>query len=211
MTEYTKEGLLQMTKAELLDLAVSLRIVGRSRMNKGELMDAVASSLGLDIAEVGPQIDAEETVSKPILDSKSIFSWLGGYLIGSWTFLQFLDWILIRNGISPYWTDLCLWLLIGILPSFLIYIFNMDRINQFVFKRWEKVVIPMNLIVLAGSILMIFQGSDLGVTTTEISYVNTDGIEETKKVYRQNNTKNCMNTPDRYIVEIQLPQARQLH
>jgi len=32
------------------------------------------------------------------------------YLVGAWTFLQFLEWFLDRVGVSSYWVDVFLWL-----------------------------------------------------------------------------------------------------
>ena len=51
---------------------------------------------------------------------------LAAYLVAAWTFLQFVDWALIRYSISPHWVDILLWLFIGIIPSLAIYLFHQE-------------------------------------------------------------------------------------
>ena len=62
------------------------------------------------------------------------------YLVAAWTFLQFVDWTLIRYNISPYWVDILLWFFVGVLPSLVIYLFNSERINNKKLKLWEKII-----------------------------------------------------------------------
>ena len=54
---------------------------------------------------------------------------LAAYLVAAWTFLQFVDWILNRYSISPYWVDILLWFFVGIIPSLIIYLYHQERIN----------------------------------------------------------------------------------
>ena len=100
---------------------------------------------------------------------------LAGYLVAAWTFLQFLEWVLNRYGISPNWVDLFLWIFIGLVPSFAIYFHHQDRINKGIIKLKEKIVFPANLILLIVVIYIGFYNSDLGATTKEISYTNSEG------------------------------------
>lgn len=103
------------------------------------------------------------------------FQFLAAYLVAAWTFLQFIDWILNRYSISPYWVDMLLWTFIGIIPSLLIYLFNQERINKRILKLREKILFPLNLIVLAIALFFGFNTSDLGATTKEIIYTNDTG------------------------------------
>lgn len=66
------------------------------------------------------------------------FQFLAAYLVAAWTFLQFVDWTLIRYNISPHWVDVLLWIFVGIIPSLLIYLYNQERINQRILKLREK-------------------------------------------------------------------------
>lgn len=104
---------------------------------------------------------------------------LAGYLVAAWTFLQFLEWILNRYEISPNWVDLFLWIFIGLLPSLAIYFHHQERISQGVLKLREKIIFPINVLLLFGIIYIGFGNTDLGATTKEISYTNAEG--EVKK------------------------------
>ncbi|MGB5190955.1 hypothetical protein, partial [Robiginitalea sp.] len=48
---------------------------------------------------------------------KQIFQLLFAYLVAAWTFLEFVDWILNRYSLSPYWVEVFIWIFIGIIPS----------------------------------------------------------------------------------------------
>lgn len=114
-----------------------------------------------------------------------VLQFLAAYLVAAWTFLQFVDWILIRYSISPYWVDMLLWLFIGIIPSLLIYLYHQDRINKKVLKLREKIIFPLNAILLAIVLYFSFGNSDLGATTKEISYENALGELETKVITKE--------------------------
>lgn len=110
---------------------------------------------------------------------------LAAYLVAAWTFLQFVDWILNRYDISPNWVDLLLWVFIGIIPSILIYFYNQERINDGVLKLREKIIFPLNLILLAIVTYFGFGNSDLGATTKEISYTNDEGNLATQLITKE--------------------------
>ncbi|WP_353777487.1 hypothetical protein [Winogradskyella sp. 3972H.M.0a.05] len=113
------------------------------------------------------------------------FQFLAAYLVAAWTFLQFIDWILNRYGISPYWVDILLWAFIGIIPSLLIYLYHQDRINKRIFKLREKIIIPLNFIVLAVALYFGFGNSDLGATTKEVEFTNEEGLLERKLITKE--------------------------
>ena len=70
------------------------------------------------------------------------------YLVAAWTLLQFVDWVLNRYNISPYWVDLLLWIFIGIIPSLIIYLYNQERINNKILKLREKIIFPLIIQIL---------------------------------------------------------------
>lgn len=107
------------------------------------------------------------------------------YLVAAWTFLQFFEWILKRYEVSPNWVDVLLWFFVGIIPSLLIYLYNQDRINTGMIKLWEKIVIPLNIVVLIGILYLGFGSSDLGATTKEISYTNDEGNLATQVITKE--------------------------
>ncbi len=116
---------------------------------------------------------------------KKVIQVVAAYLVAAWTFLQFLDWTLVRYQISPYWVDILLWVFVGVLPSLIIYLFNAERINDKKIKLREKIIFPTNFLIL-GTVLYFFFGStDLGSTTKQISFTNEFGTLETQTITKE--------------------------
>ncbi|MBT8239342.1 MAG: hypothetical protein KJN65_11905 [Croceitalea sp.] len=117
-----------------------------------------------------------------------VLQFFAAYLVAAWTFLQFVDWILIRYSISPYWVDMFLWLFVGIIPSMIIYLYHRERINQRVLRLREKIIFPLNIVIIAIGLYFGFGTSDLGATTKEIEITNNEGeienITITKEEFR---------------------------
>jgi hypothetical protein len=116
---------------------------------------------------------------------QTVLKFLAAYLVAAWTFLQFVDWALLRYKISPYWVDMLLWVFIGIIPSLAIYLYNKDRINQKVLKLREKIIFPLNGLVVALVLFFGFGNSDLGSTTKEVSFTNDLGEIQTETITKQ--------------------------
>lgn len=110
---------------------------------------------------------------------------LAAYLVAAWTFLQFVDWILNRYNISPYWVDLLLWVFVGIIPSLAIYFFNKERINKRILNRREKVLFPLNVLLIMAATYFGFGNSDLGATTKEIKYTDEAGVPQSKTITKE--------------------------
>ena len=107
------------------------------------------------------------------------------YLVAAWTLLQFVDWVLIRYSISPYWVDLLLWVFIGIIPSLIIYLYNQERINNRILKLREKIIFPLNILLIMMATYFWFGNSDLGATTKTIAYTNEEGKEATAFITKE--------------------------
>lgn len=116
---------------------------------------------------------------------KKVVQIVAGYLVAAWTFLQFIDWILVRYQISPYWVDILLWVFVGILPSLVLYVLNADRINDLNLKLKEKIIFPANILILGVLIFFIFGGSDLGSTTKEVTFTNEFGATQTQTITKE--------------------------
>ena len=119
---------------------------------------------------------------KKITKTLQIFA---AYLVAAWTFLQFIDWILDRYNISPYWVDMLLWIFVGIIPSLLIYLYHQERINQRILKLREKIIFPVNLILIMVVTYLGFGNSDLGATTKTIEYTTEAGEERTAMITKE--------------------------
>lgn len=111
--------------------------------------------------------------------------YLAAYLVAAWTFLQFFEWILKRYDISPNWVDLFLWIFIGVVPSLAIYFHNQDRLNKRILKLREKIIFPLNIIMLIVVMYFGFGNSDLGATTKEISYTDDSGALQKKLITKE--------------------------
>lgn len=116
---------------------------------------------------------------------KKTFQFLAAYLVAAWTFLEFLDWILSRYSLSPYWVDIFLTIFIGVIPSLLIYLYHRERINQRILRLREKVVFPLNLLLLLIVLYIGFGSADLGATTKSINYVTETGEQRTTLITKE--------------------------
>ncbi|MEM9680707.1 MAG: hypothetical protein AAF901_10325 [Bacteroidota bacterium] len=113
------------------------------------------------------------------------FQFLAAYLVAAWTFLQFLEWVLKRYGISPNWVEVFLWIFVGIIPSLLIYLYHQERLNKRILKLREKIIFPLNVILLIVVMYFGFGNTDLGATTKEISYTNDAGELESRRITKE--------------------------
>lgn len=122
------------------------------------------------------------------IDKKKVtktLQFFAAYLVAAWTLLQFVDWVLTRYSISPYWVDLLLWVFIGIIPSLIIYLYNQERINNRVLKLREKIIFPLNIILIILVTYFGFGASDLGATTKNLEYIDDSGISQHLTVTKQ--------------------------
>jgi class 3 adenylate cyclase len=107
-----------------------------------------------------------------------------GYLVAAWTVLQFVDWLLMRYQISPYWTDILLWTFVGIIPSLLIYLVHQDRFHELRLLRREKIIIPLNILFVLGGLGVAYGGAELGSITRSISFTDVDGSTVTQTIVK---------------------------
>lgn len=138
---------------------------------------------GLSVPESSAEMleEQKQAQRKRWLRALQLFA---GYLVAAWTIIQFVDWLLHRYDISPYWTDILLWTFIGIIPSLLIYLVHQDRINQRILLRREKIIIPLNILLLFGALTVAYGGADLGSITKNISFTDADGRTVTQTVIK---------------------------
>lgn len=101
-----------------------------------------------------------------------------GYFAGVWGLIEFIEWLLKRYQISPYWTDVLLVFFLSLTPSLLLYAWNSERIRQGKINFLEKLALPGNLALSALLIFIFFRGTDLGATTQTVSYNDEEGIEQ---------------------------------
>lgn len=116
---------------------------------------------------------------------QTVIKVLAAYLVAAWTFLQFVDWILNRYDISPYWVDILLWTFVGVIPSLTIYLFHRERINKRILKLREKIIFPLNVVLIGAVLYFSFGNSDLGSTTKEVTFTNNLGELQTQTITKE--------------------------
>jgi hypothetical protein len=124
----------------------------------------------------------QESIKKKWLKNVAVSCSLYGSCMDLFTICR-LD--LNRYQISPYWVDLLLWIFVGIIPSLLVYFHNKERINQRKLRKREKILFPLNIILIMVITYFGFGNSDLGATTKKISYLDEYGIAQSKTITKE--------------------------
>ena len=117
--------------------------------------------------------------------SKKIPQYFFGYLIIGWGIVQLMKWGLLQAGMSPHWSSMLYIALIGFIPSLLIYLFNRERIHSRRFTWKEKLIFPTNIVALGAILFFLFRSAELGAITQNITFLNADGIEESREVIKE--------------------------
>ncbi|BAO77645.1 hypothetical protein [Winogradskyella sp. PG-2] len=81
--------------------------------------------------------------------------------------------------------DILLWLFLGITPSLLIYFYHQERLSKRILKLREKIIIPLNIIILIIALYFGFGNSDLGATTKEIQYTDEQGLAKSETITKE--------------------------
>ena len=134
------------------------------------------------------EIAVKESLEQNIFRSlwkKGVPQLIAGYFIAVWTILQFLDWILTRYQISPYWTDLCLILFSSMLPSVFLYVYDRERINRGKVSLFAKIAFPSNALVTILLIIFMFNSVDLGAMTKTVNVKNENGVTIEKTIFKE--------------------------
>ncbi len=113
----------------------------------------------------------------------------GFYLGGSWGVLQFLDWIVDRYLLSTLLVDLALTIVISLLPSIVLIAYFHGTPGKNIWKKSEKVFIPLNLIISIFLVLFIFGNKNLSSIGNRITVTNEQGLKIKKIVPKRNAIK----------------------
>ena len=97
------------------------------------------------------------------------------YLAASWTVLQFTDWVVNRYTLSPYLTDLCLTILLAMIPSILIVAYFHGAPGRNQWHRAEIMGIPVNVLIVFVLVYGLFSGKDLGSTQEKVAVSDETG------------------------------------
>jgi tetratricopeptide (TPR) repeat protein len=109
-----------------------------------------------------------------------------GYFIATWIIIRFLDWILARYDFSTKWADVTLIILLAMIPSVLLYIYNRERINHGKLSLIEKITFPFNIVITILLVLLLSRSTALNAMTETVTVVNEFGAKENRKIFKEN-------------------------
>ncbi len=100
---------------------------------------------------------------------------MGFYLGASWGIIQFVEWLVNRYTLSPVLPDIAFVILLSLIPTVLILAYFHGQPDKQRWTRVEAIGIPVNLIVTVILLTVLFQGSELGATSTNVTVQTEDG------------------------------------
>ncbi|MDX1410007.1 MAG: adenylate/guanylate cyclase domain-containing protein, partial [Saprospiraceae bacterium] len=126
-----------------------------------------------------PEAEAEEIVLWRRLWKGRVIQRLVLYLVCGWLLMQGVQWLTRLLALSPYWADVfgLTWLVL--LPAFALIV--LERAGMRLLNRkWRRVFMAFNGVLLVLSVLSLFSGKKLGATTMLASIQDNQGnITET--------------------------------
>lgn len=100
---------------------------------------------------------------------------LGIYFLGHFIIIMFMEWLVHRYPLSPHLIEFSTVALASIIPTIILLAYFHGRTGHYSWGRVEKIGIPVNLLVSAVLLFALFQGKDLGATTTKITLTDEEG------------------------------------
>ena len=100
---------------------------------------------------------------------------LGIYLGSSWAIIEFLDWLINQFSISPHLPSFVLLTLVSMIPTVVMIAYFHGKPGKDEWTKAEKIGIPANVVAAILMLLFIFQGKDLGATTSLVTVENEEG------------------------------------
>lgn len=107
------------------------------------------------------------------------------YFISGWAFLQISNWALNHFRVSPRWSEILFILIVGMIPSLLVYFNNRGRMHEGEFKIGEKILFPANFLAVGVVIFFLFKSVDLGAMTRTVNYIDEDGNQVSRTMVKK--------------------------
>ncbi len=126
--------------------------------------------------------EIEPTSSRRAFWHKPVFKIVIGYLVGSWTILEFLNFILERRELSPHWSDLFLYADLMFIPSILAISFLHSTNKQ---KKGRSIILITNAIIILCVLFFSFRTKDLGSVRKKIVYIDDNGKEQVEYILKE--------------------------
>ncbi len=125
--------------------------------------------------------------------NRNEFKVILGYLVGSWTLLEFTSFSLERLNISSLWSEIFLKAVLWFIPSILI-IALVPAKSKF-FRVLRRVFPLVNILAIGGILVFSFWGRELGTMTEVVSYTDQDGKDVSKTVLKSEFVTRIMVSP----------------
>jgi tetratricopeptide (TPR) repeat protein len=109
---------------------------------------------------------------------------VGLYMVGSWGFVEAVDWAVEQYLLSPHITNFVVALLLLLLPSVLVLAWRYGAPGDDRWTRTESIAIPLNLVVAAAVLYVGFHGKYLGAATTRVLVENEAGDQVERVIPR---------------------------
>ena len=100
---------------------------------------------------------------------------MGGYLAASWIIIEFIDWLVKRYPLSPHLVEFAMVAMASMIPTVLLLAYYHGKPGPDKWVRIEKIGIPTNLVIAVAILFFVFNGRELGATTTTVTLMNEQG------------------------------------
>jgi len=101
----------------------------------------------------------------------------GLYLGAGWGVVEFVQYLVSRYGLSPHLEEISLVVLLSLIPSVCVVVYYHGKGDWEKWSRVEIFGIPINLLLTCFLLFSLFQGKDLGATTTRVVLKDEQGVE----------------------------------
>ncbi|MEA3479272.1 MAG: tetratricopeptide repeat protein [Bacteroidota bacterium] len=100
---------------------------------------------------------------------------LGIYLATSWAIIEFLDWLINQFSISPHLPKFVLLTLVFMIPTVLLLAWFHGKPGKDEWTKVEKIGIPSNVVAAILILIFVFNGKQLGATTSLLTLEDEEG------------------------------------
>ncbi|NVJ65651.1 MAG: tetratricopeptide repeat protein [Gammaproteobacteria bacterium] len=118
------------------------------------------------------------------LAKRRIPQYLGIFLAGSWTALEFTQWAVGRYSLSPNWEEVLVVFLLLCLPLILVLAWHHGAPGKQQWNLFEKLFIPLYVLAIPAVLYHLYQDEDLGKTVDTVMMTDASGNTQQRVVAR---------------------------
>jgi uncharacterized membrane protein len=98
---------------------------------------------------------------------------VGLYIVGSWSFVEFIDWAVDEYALSPFLTNFVVTALLLLIPLVIVLAWRHGAPGEDSWTKTDAAVIGINLVAAGGVLMIAFSGQELGAATTVRLLIST--------------------------------------